>query len=81
MKSPKSLWKLFLGGLLGFLVGAGMFHTSTAKAAQSRVLSITPITNPDTPQNVGATAVTVVGFSCIPDSSHPGHGVCYVLSH
>ena len=71
--------KLFLAGLLGFLIGAAVFHTPVAKAAQSRVLSITPIENPDMPQNVAATSVAVVGFSCIPDTS--GHGVCYILSH
>jgi hypothetical protein len=81
MKSLKPSRGIFLGVLLGALIGALISHASVAKAAQLKVLSLTPIENPDKPQDVGFTGVTVVGFSCIPDPSHPGHGICYILSH
>ena len=39
--------KLFLVGLLGFLIGAAVFHMSVAKAAQRGFITIMPVQNPD----------------------------------
>jgi hypothetical protein len=82
MKFLKSSWKVFLAVVVGFLLGA-MIHARATKAAPpvgSTMLKVTPISMSGMNSGSGFVGGEIVGFSCVPDNSNPGDGVCYVAT-
>ena len=71
--------------LVGFLLGALLFHlkTATAQAASSAIhIDAVPMTGPN--PGMGIVTGAIVGFSCVSDTSNqsgtPGDGICYIAS-
>lgn len=77
MQILKSSWVACLAALVGFGVGAWLFHTRPARAQASPPIypfvlrvKLDPV----------YTEPGVVGFACIPDPDHHGSGICYVAT-
>lgn len=88
MKSLKSPWKVCLGVVIGFTMGAWPFQTAAVNADTQMKGSvdvyIVPVTMPDAtsplPQKVSGKRV--VGFPCVakPTQKSPDAAVCYLAT-
>jgi hypothetical protein len=88
MKSLKSSWKICLGVVVGFVVGACLFQARAVKAHSQETgtahVFIVPVAMFDAksavPQNLPG--VRIAGISCIarPTQKFPDAAVCYVAT-
>jgi hypothetical protein len=73
MKTIKSSWKVIAAALVGFLLGAAVFHTPRASAQYGTTIKITAVPSPGSQRVSGQ----VVGFSCATDN---GSAECFIAS-
>jgi len=78
--------KIGLAALFGFVLGAILFHTPTARAAAQATthVFIVPVWMPDakTPQPSDLSGARIAGISCVPKPlpNAPDATVCYVAT-
>lgn len=76
MKTIKLSWKVIAAALVGFLLGAAVFHTPRASAQYGTSVRITAVPSPHAG---GSERVSgqVVGFSC---ATEDGSAECFIAS-
>jgi hypothetical protein len=80
MKMKKSSWKVYLAVASSFALGIVLSHSLAMKASPTGIVNVTPISMSGMNPGSGVARGEVVGFSCVPDESHPGDGICYIAT-
>ena len=80
MKLLRSSLAIVLAAILGFIAGAWSFHTPRVEA-QTRFVTITPVSVGTNSAANAPAGTNVVGFSCVPsDPNRGGSSICYVAT-
>jgi hypothetical protein len=73
----KSYWKILFTAIVGFMLGAMLFHSNSVHATGTP--RITAVEDADGSPRLSRIEGAVVGISCVRNWSGPG-SICYVLS-